>query len=127
MAFTTDMNTDIGKVRLLVFDLDPTKPIFPDDSYIQAFLDLELGDVKQAAALGMETIAGNRVMTMQVVQLMDLKVDGYQVSKGLLEAAKRLRDYSNLDWAGFDFAEITDNSMFALREKYWKMLVAQTF
>lgn len=127
MAFTADLTTDIGQVRLLLMDLDGTKPIFPDDLQIQTFLNLELGDIKQAAALGMECIAGNRALTLQVIQLLDLKVDGVSLAKGLLSVAERLRSTSNLDWAGFDFAEVTDDSMFALREKYWKMLVAQTF
>jgi hypothetical protein len=126
MAFTTDVTTDIGKVRLLLFDLDVTKPIFPDDSMIQAFLNMELGDVKQGAALGLETIAGNRLLTLQVIQLLDLKTDGVSMAKGLLEQAKRLRDFSNNDWAGFDVAEVTDNSLFALREKYYKLLMAQS-
>lgn len=126
MAFTIDLNTDVGKVRLLLFDMDSTKPIFPDDLQIQAFLTMELNDVKQSAALAMETIAGNRVLTLQVVQLLDLKTDGLSTARGLLETAKRLRDSSNNDWEGFDFAEVTDNSLFALREKYFKLLMAQS-
>lgn len=123
MAFTTDTTTDIGKVRLLLMDMDVSAPIFPDDAQIQAFLDIETS-VKSAAALAMETIAGNRVTTLQVIQLLDLKTDGYSVAKGLLATAKQLRDTDDSEgWAGFDIAEVTDNSMFVLREKYWKLLL----
>jgi hypothetical protein len=125
MAFTTDLNTDVGKVRLLLSDLDSTKPIFPDDSQIQVFLDIELGDYKQAAALGLETIAGNRALTMQVVQLLDLKMDGKSTAESLLKVAKQHRDNSNLDWAGFDIAEQVDNSTFQWREKYLKLVIQQ--
>lgn len=123
MAFTTDTTTDIGKVRLLLMDMDVSAPIFPDDAQIQAFLAIETS-VKSAAALAMETIAGNRVTTLQVIQLLDLKTDGYSVAKGLLATAKQLRDTDDSEgWAGFDIAEVTDNSMFVLREKYWKLLL----
>ena len=122
MAFTADLTTDIGKVRLLLMDMDSSRPIFPDDAQIQTFLDLE-GDVRNAAALAMESIAGNRVMVMQVVQLLDLKVDGLSVAKGLLLAAERLRATSDSDWDGFDVAEVTDNSDFAYRESLWKQLL----
>ena len=125
MAFTADQTTDIGKVRLLLWDMDSTKPIFPDDNQISSLLVMELGDVKQAAALGYEIIAANRVLTLQVISLLDLKTDGASMSKALLATAERLRNFSNTDWAGFDFAEVTDTSLFAFREKMFKMLLAQ--
>lgn len=125
MPFTVNPTTDIGKVRLLLFDMDSTRPIFPDDSFIQAFLDMELGDVKQAAALGMETLAGNRVLILQVIQLLDLKTDGLSVCKGLLATAQQLRNNSNTDWAGFDIAQVTDDSSFAYREYMTKLLLSQ--
>lgn len=126
MAFTTDMTTDIGKVRLLLMDLDSTAPIYPLDTQIQAFLDLEMS-VKSAAALAMETLAGNRALVLQVITILDLKTDGFSVCKGLLASAKQLRDTDDSGgWAGFDIAEVTDDSIFVLREKYWKMVVAQS-
>ncbi len=123
MPFTADMTTDIGKVRLLLTDIDPTKPIFTDDSFIQVMLDLELGDIKQAAALGLETIAGNRALTLQVIQLLDLRMDGTSTAKGLLAVAKQMRDTSNNDWAGFAIAQQVDNSDFSFREHYLKLLI----
>lgn len=130
MAFTADPSTNIGKVRLLVCDLDVAKPVFPDDNQILAFLDLEQDDVRCAGALALETIAGNRQLTMLVVQILDLKLDGFSVAKGLLATAKQWRDAAELSdttgWAGFDIAEVVDNSQFAWREKYWKMLLQQS-
>jgi hypothetical protein len=123
MAFTVDYTTDIGKVRLLLSDVDSTNPIFPDDQQIQTLLNLELGDIKQACALGLETIAGNRAMIQKVSQLLDLKTDGKSTAQGLLAVAKQHRDNSNLDWAGFDIAEVVDNSDFVFREHYLKLLL----
>jgi hypothetical protein len=125
MAFTVDTTTDIGKVRLLLSDLDQTKPIYPDDAQIQAFLDMEQGSVRLAAALALEAIAANRVLTLQVIQLLDLKLDGASVAKAFLQAAKQWRDAANDDWAGLDFAQTVDNSDFAWREHYLKLVVSQ--
>jgi hypothetical protein len=125
MAFTVDTTTDIGKVRLLLSDLDQTKPIYPEDAQIQAFLDMEQGSVRLAAALALEAIAANRVLTLQVIQLLDLKLDGASVAKAFLQAAKQWRDAANDDWAGLDFAQTVDNSDFAWREHYLKLVVSQ--
>lgn len=125
MSFTVDPTTDIGKVRLLLSDMDSTKPIFPDDSMIQAFLDMELGEILLAAARAMEVIAGNRALTLQVVQLLDLKMDGASVCKALLAVAKQWRDTAQNDWAGFAIAEVTDDTDFAWREHMMKLLMQQ--
>lgn len=119
MGFTADVTTPIGMVRLLIWDMDPTKPIFPDDSMIQAFLNLEW-TVGCAAAKALDTIAGNRILTLQVIQNLDLKTDGVSVAKGLMALADKFRE-TDQDWSGIMFAETVDNSVFALREKYWKM------
>lgn len=127
MAFTVDMGTDIGKVRLLIHDLDSTKPLFPDDNQIQALLDLEGSNVKMGAALALETIAGNRALILQVIQILDLRTDGQKTAQALLATAKQLRetaDSAETDWAGFEIAEVTD-SEFARREKIYKDLEAQ--
>lgn len=129
MAFTTDVTTDIGKVRLLITDLTEDTPIFPDDDQIQVFLDLEGDVVKLAAALAYEVIAGNRVLTMQVVQLLDLKMDGRQTAEAMLKVAKQWRDdvaaADDADWAGFDVAQVVGDSMFAYRDYMARLLEAQ--
>lgn len=125
MAFTANVATDIGKVRLIIMDMDPTKPIFPDDNQIQAFLDLEGGEPKQAAALAFESIAGNRLFVLQVIKLLDLQTDGYSMAKGLLAVAETLRNTPTSDWSGFDIAEQVDNTDFAYREKMWKLWASE--
>jgi len=124
MTFTdpVDLTTDIGKVRQFIFDLDPARPIFPDDQMIQNFLDVEGGDVKLAAAFALETIAGNRAMTLQVMTILDLKLDGYSVAKGLRETAKSLRESAGGDWDGLLIAEVVDTE-FQWRERVLKTLL----
>jgi hypothetical protein len=128
-TFTTSQTTDIGKVRLLITDLDSTNPIFPDDEQIQTFLDLENDVIKLAAALAYETIAGNRALTMQVIQLLDLKMDGRQTAEAMLKLAKQWRDdvadADDADWAGFDIAQVVGDSVFAYRDYMARLLEAE--
>lgn len=127
MAFTADLTTDIGKVRLFLMDMDSTNPIFPDDMMIQNLLDAEGGDTKGATAFGMEIIAGNQQLLLKTIQLLDLKQDGFSVAKGLLATAKQIREFANNDWAGIDFAQVTDNSEFSIREFLWKRMIQGAF
>jgi hypothetical protein len=121
MGFTTTPTGPIGRVRFMLWDLDPGHAIFPDDSYIEALLHME-GSESCAAAKGLEIIAGNRILTLQVIQNLDLKTDGVSVAKGLQALATSFRE-NDQEWSGIMFAEAVDNSVFALREKYWKMYI----
>jgi hypothetical protein len=89
MAFTYDLTTDAGKVRLLVPDRDETSAVFADDE-VDAFLALE-GGVYRAAALALETIAADTALTIRVTNLLGLNVDGTRASAELLKRAERLR------------------------------------
>ena len=124
MAFTAVLTTDIGKVRQFIFDTDQATAIFPDDQMIQNFLDVGFGDVKLAAAFALETIAGNRAMTLQVMQILDLKTDGRATAQGLLDTADRFRKTAGDDWSGLEIAEIVDNSEFVYEEYMRKLLEA---
>lgn len=126
ITFTVDQDTDIGKVRLLISDLDQEQAIFPDDSYIQTFLTMENDEVKLAAALALETIAANRALTMQVIQLLDLKMDGKSTAEGIRKSAQALRDSAAEDWNGFDIAENPSDSVFAYRDFLIRRIVAES-
>jgi hypothetical protein len=127
MPFTADVTTDVGKVRLLIQDMDEDNPIFPDDAQIEAFLEIEGDTVKLAAALALESIAGNRALVLQVITLLDLRTDGQKVAQALLDTAKRWRETfdSGEDWAGFDIAQMVDNSDFVRREYLTKLYEAE--
>lgn len=107
MAFSYDLNTDAGKVRLLIPDSNATSYIFEDDE-IAAFLALESG-IRRAAALGLETIARNEAMVLKVIQILDLRTDGAAVARELrLQAAelrKQAEDADLADGGGFEIAE----------------------
>jgi hypothetical protein len=122
MAFTFNVATDVGKVRLLVPDRVSADAVFQDDE-VEAFLDLEGGVVRRAAALALETIASDNAMTLKVIKLLDLTTDGAKTSDALLKRADKLRAQVETDdqaeeGAAFDIAEMVPNS-FAWRERVW--------
>lgn len=112
MAFTYntgDLTTDLAKVRLLLHDTDSSNPLFQDEE-INAMLALEGNNVKRAAALGKETIAGNQVLVLKVIRLMDLSTDGAAVARELRQQAAMLREQAAEEEANdaggsFDIAE----------------------
>lgn len=122
MAFTFNVATDVGKVRLLVPDRVSADAVFQDDE-IEAFLDLEGGVVRRAAALALETIASDNAMTLKVIRLLELTTDGAKTSDALLKRAEKLRSQADLadqaeEGAAFDIAEMVPND-FAWRERVW--------
>lgn len=126
MAFTFDVRTALGKVRLLIPDRDGTEPLFQDEE-IAAFLELEADNVRRAAALALETIASDQALTQRAVRLLDIQTDGPKVADSLLKRAAKLRDQAAkleadaelaADGGLFDVAEMVPNS-FAWRERVW--------
>lgn len=107
MAFTYDVSTDIGKVRLLITDTDDGNPIF-DDSEITSFLTQTayggVNDVRLAAALALETIATSEALIQKKIKLLDLSTDGPAVSDALMKRAEVLRKEADEE-VTFDWAE----------------------
>ena len=91
MAWTFDLTTDRGKVRLLCTDSDITSQVF-DDSEIDAFLALAPPSVFTAAALACETWARSRSKLSMTLR----NVDGSSLTRyaahELLALAKSLRE-----------------------------------
>lgn len=85
-----DPTSDVGRVRLLLNDTDPTNQVFSDGE-IQTFLDLEDGAVKYAAALAIDTNAGNEVLTSKVITTRDGSVNGAAVAAAMHGLAESLR------------------------------------
>jgi hypothetical protein len=87
--------TDAGKVRLLLNDV--SQPwIFTDDE-ITAFLDLEDGNVKRAAAQAIDTNADNEALASKVLRTQDLSTDGAKVADALRKRAESLRAQALVD------------------------------
>src|SRR5688500_16350909 len=94
MAFTYDLGTDVGKVRLIISDIDEgnaANQIFQDEE-IQVFLGMEGGQPTLAAAMAFETMGGNETQIQKRIRIMDLSLDGPAVSVELRALAKSLRD-----------------------------------
>ena len=116
MAFTYNLATDAGKVRLMIPDNVVARYIFEDDE-IDAFLTIE-GGIKKAAALGLETLASSEALVLKVIRLMDLTTDGAKLSDALLRRAAKLREQAEDDDTGaaFDWAELVYDD-FSARER----------
>ncbi len=90
---TLDPTTDIGLVRLLISDTDPTAILFTD-AEITAFLTLE-GGTKRAASQALDTLASNEVMVSKVIKTLDLATDGAKVAAELRARAAVLRSQAD--------------------------------
>ena len=83
--------TDDGQVRLLANDVaDAPDQVFTD-AEIQAFLTLEGGNIKRAAAQAIDTIADNEALISKVIRSQDLQTDGAKVAESLRKRAAALR------------------------------------
>jgi hypothetical protein len=86
-----DVSTDLGRVRLLISDVGgPDGKTFAfSDAEIDGFLGLG-GNVKQAAAEALRTIAGNEAQVSKRIEYLELKTDGPAVAKELGDLADKL-------------------------------------
>lgn len=90
MAFTYDVSTPEGQVRLLVPDNDVDNHLL-EDADITALLTLEASDVRRAAATALELIASSEALVSKKIKTQDLSTDGPAVARELRERAKQLR------------------------------------
>jgi hypothetical protein len=114
MAFSYDLTTDRGKVRLFIDDKDTVTVAnqFFDDDEIDCFLtlaaDLDGDTIRHAAAEALDTWATNQALVLKKVMLLDVNVDGPAVAKAMREHAALLREqaYMSSTDAGFEIAEM---------------------
>lgn len=114
MAYTYDLTTEAGKVRLLITDTDHDNEIFTD-SEIDTFLSLTAvdgtNDVRLAAATALETIAASEALVQKKIKLLDLTTDGPAVANSLRASAKELRAQSEnesyIDWIELDLNDFS--------------------
>lgn len=128
MTYSYDLATDIGKTRLLIPDRVEASAIFTDEE-LQAFLDLNDGNTRRAAAEALEMIASDEAMTLKVITTLDLSTNGASTSAAILERARLLRSQAAAaedgeDGGAFDYAEMADNA-FARRERVVKQAMRQ--
>jgi hypothetical protein len=98
-----------GGVRLLVNDVDEASPVFTDEE-IAAFLTLEGGIVKLAAATAIDTNADNEALASKVLRTQDLSTDGAKVAQALHSRADMLREQHFSDDFTFDVIDLSDEA-----------------
>ncbi len=97
MTWTYDLDTEVGKVRLLITDINVTMvgedapgATFTDEE-IKTFLALNGEEVRLAAAQALETIAADETLCSKYVKDHDVTVDGPKVAAELRAQAANLR------------------------------------
>lgn len=90
----TDPSTSIGRARLFMTDLVEASSYFTD-AQVQAYLDINGGNVVLAAAMGLETLAANEALVSKKIRTLDLQTDGPAVADALRALAKSLRERAN--------------------------------
>jgi hypothetical protein len=112
VTWTFDPTTDLGKMRLLVSDTDSSRPIL-DDEDLQAFISIT-GHYWPGAAMALDSIATNEVLTQKVLTIMGTSTDGAKVAKELRLRAKQLREdfkiFGPVSELGFATAEMPDGA-----------------
>lgn len=109
-----DPTTDEGRVRLLLNDTDEAGGYVFTDDEITAFLALEGGSVKRAAAQAIDTNADNEALASKVLKDADQSTDGAKVADALRKRAAELRRQADLedeagDGAFFDIVDFPDS------------------
>ena len=94
MATTYDLSTDRGKCRLLASDTNVHDAIFEDDEW-DAILAMESDNVYLAAALGLDTMAGDAAKVAIITKNDALGTDPSKVPALLQAAAAVLRTRSS--------------------------------
>ena len=108
MSAMTDYSTDAAKVRLLIGDIDTTRPMFNDES-IAAFLSISGDSVKRAAATALLVIAANEVLVQKRIRLLDLSTDGPAEADALRQLAAQYRADADREAAGnIGYLELPD-------------------
>ena len=112
MTWTYDPTTDLGKMRLLIADTDSSRQIMEDED-LQAFIAIS-GHYWLGAAMALDSIATNEVLTQKVLTIMGTSTDGAKVAKELRARAMQLRaDFKNFGPTtelGFATAEMPDGA-----------------
>ena len=93
---TIDYTTDVGRVRLLISDLDPAKLVLTDDM-IAGYLALEDGNLRRAAAEALDAIASSEVLLSKVITTQDRSTNGAAVAESLRRHAAALRARADAD------------------------------
>jgi hypothetical protein len=104
-----DLTSNIGRVRVLLGDTDPTNVsagygtyLYFSDNELTALLAMYNNEPRLTAARCLETIAGSQALLLKSWSSDDLSVRGDAIAKELREIAKQLRaEASSADSSDF--------------------------
>ncbi|AIY17780.1 hypothetical protein GUY44_07125 [Pimelobacter simplex] len=91
-----DYSSKVGKVRLLINDVDEGNLVFPDDQ-LEAFLALEHDSVKRAAAQAIDSQATNEALALKVLKDHQVQTDGAKLADAMRRHADSLRKQARED------------------------------
>jgi hypothetical protein len=93
-----DLGSNIGRVRVLLGDTDPTNVmnavgeyLYFSDAEVESLLGMYDDNPKLTAARALETIAGSQALLLKSWSSDDLSVRGDQIAKELRDIANQLR------------------------------------
>jgi len=122
MAFTYDLNTLVGKVRLMIPDTVSGTAVFSDEE-LTALLSLSNQNVFEATAKAYESIARDRTRRLQSYSEDDTKITYYS-GKELLDMAQAAR---NAGLSGsLQLGEITGENLLDTYRPLWRNYLDRT-
>lgn len=120
MSFTIDPTTNVGLIRLRIFDRNTTNQIFDDATIESVYANLERSSIKRTAAFFLETIATQEALILKVMKNLQLTTDGAKLADSLLKNAAVLRTQADeedtFNGDAFDWAEVVYD-VFSERER----------
>lgn len=100
-----DYSSPVGKIRLLIADLDPDAPLLADD-VLEGYLSLNGENLYRAAADALDAMATSEVLISRKIRTQDLSTDGPAVATALRQQAASLRAKADAeDASGGDYFE----------------------
>lgn len=119
MADEYKVDTEVGKVRLLISDVggETGSDFIFHNEEIQAFLDMK-GTVELAAAQALRTLAANTALVLKVIKFMELTTNGAETAKALRETAADLeKAYENEEGGAEEAIEIIEMNLGDISER----------
>ena len=119
MAFTYDLSTNRGKVRLKIRDTDTadaTRQLFDDDE-IDFFITEASVDLNLAAAGALDAVSANAALLAKSQKIGDYTIDSKAMAEAVMKVAAHYRGLSEAAPA-FDYAEL-NLSPFSEAELIW--------
>lgn len=120
-----NLTTNVGRVRVLLGDTDPTNVaggfgdyLYFSDDELTAVLAMYDNNPKLAAARCLETIAGSQALLLKSWSSDDLAVRGDAIAEALRKLAKQFRDEVTAD-ASSDSFEIVPFSEEDADNSWW--------